>query len=175
MTRVRLSKKAFRSDQGLPIANGRLFLHGAGTSNRESAFLDPDSLRAYRDWPYTLDAAGKCDLWVPSNKAFRVIIYHQGGRLRQFFQDPYYGSNAEEEVVAPPTALSNKTLIYESGQLVRVEEFTDATKQVLVKRKDLIYANGVLTTIETRDSTLALVSTRTLQYQGGVLTGLTEV
>ena len=70
--------------------------------------------------------------------------------------------------------LSNKTLTYASDKLVQVDEFTNASKTVLVKRKTLVYTGDLLTSILMYNGSLTLVSTRILTYSSGVLVGVTE-
>ena len=70
--------------------------------------------------------------------------------------------------------LSNKTLTYAVDKLVQVDEFTNAAKTVLVKRKTLVYTGDLLTSILMYNGSLTLVSTRILTYSSGVLVGVTE-
>lgn len=70
------------------------------------------------------------------------------------------------------TVRPGKTLVWTFGVLTGVLMYSDAAKTALVERRELDYSAGKLSTVRIYSGGGALLSTQTMVYSGGVLTGV---
>ena len=84
------------------------------------------------------------------------------------------GVGAETSGLPSAVGYPGKTLVWDQGNLSEVLFYSDAGKNKLAERRVLTHEGGKLTSIAFFDGSANLTKTRTLEYSGDVLIGVTE-
>ena len=75
MTNVNLAPlpKLQFSQNGVPLAGGKLFTYAAGTMNKQTTYTDSTGAAPNTN-PIVLDANGQCDCWLLAGTAYKLIL-----------------------------------------------------------------------------------------------------
>lgn len=68
-----LAVQKFFDSNGFPLANGQLFTYSAGTSTKIATYTDSTGSSPNSN-PIRLNARGECDLWIPPNTGYKLVL-----------------------------------------------------------------------------------------------------
>ena len=68
-----LPVQKFFDNNGLPLANGKLFTYQAGTTTKLATYTDSTGGSSNTN-PIILNARGECQVWTPANIAYKYVL-----------------------------------------------------------------------------------------------------
>ncbi len=104
----------FFSNDGIPLASGRLFVYAAGTTTKINSYTDAGGLTANTN-PIILDFRGECRLWIDPLLTYKFVLAPPGA------SDP--PSNpiwTVDNVTAAPPPIENSAVDTGSGNSVQL-------------------------------------------------------
>jgi len=89
----------YSTNGGLPLAGGRIFSYQAGTLIPLATYTDRGGLTANAN-PVVLDSAGRADIWLTVNTAYKLILEDSAGNVLDSVDDYYAGADPAQLTAA---------------------------------------------------------------------------
>jgi hypothetical protein len=89
----------YLTNGGLPLAGGKLYSYQAGTSTPLATYTDRSGSVANAN-PVVLDAAGRADVWLSVNVAYKLVLEDSAGNVLDSVDDYYAGADPAQLTAA---------------------------------------------------------------------------
>jgi len=89
----------YLTNGGLPLAGGRIYSYQAGTSTPLATYTDRSGSVANAN-PVVLDAAGRADIWLSVNVAYKLVLEDSAGNVLDSIDDYYAGADPAQLIAA---------------------------------------------------------------------------
>lgn len=89
----------YSTNGGLPLAGGKLYSYQAGTSTPLATYTDRSGSVANAN-PVVLDAAGRADIWLSVNVAYKLVLEDSAGNVLDSVDDYYAGADPAQLTAA---------------------------------------------------------------------------
>ena len=89
----------YLTNGGLPLAGGKLYSYQAGTSTPLATYTDRSGSVANAN-PVVLDAAGRADIWLSVNVAYKLVLEDSAGNVLDSIDDYYAGADPAQLTAA---------------------------------------------------------------------------
>lgn len=89
----------YSTNGGLPLAGGKLYSYQAGTLIPLATYTDRGGLVANAN-PVVLDSAGRADIWLSVNVAYKLILEDSAGNVIDSVDDYYAGADPAQLTAA---------------------------------------------------------------------------
>jgi len=89
----------YSTNGGLPLAGGKLYSYQAGTSTPLATYTDRSGSVANAN-PVVLDAAGRADIWLSVNVAYKLVLEDSAGNVLDSIDDYYAGADPAQLTAA---------------------------------------------------------------------------
>jgi hypothetical protein len=100
MTTVALDAfPAYYNNSGNPLSGGKLYTYAAGTLTPLATYTDRGGLTPNAN-PVVLDSAGRADVWLSLNTAYKLILKDSAGNTIDSVDDFYAGADPAQLVAA---------------------------------------------------------------------------
>jgi hypothetical protein len=89
----------YLTNGGLPLAGGKIYSYQAGTSTPLATYTDRSGSVANAN-PVVLDAAGRADIWLSVNVAYKLVLEDSAGNVLDSIDDYYAGADPAQLTAA---------------------------------------------------------------------------
>lgn len=89
----------YSTNGGLPLAGGKLYSYQAGTSTPLATYTDRSGAVANAN-PVVLDSAGRADVWLSVNVAYKLVLEDSAGNVLDSIDDYYAGADPAQLTAA---------------------------------------------------------------------------
>jgi hypothetical protein len=89
----------YSTNGGLPLAGGKIYSYQAGTSTPLATYTDRSGSVSNAN-PVVLDAAGRADVWLSVNVAYKLVLEDSAGNVLDSIDDYYAGADPAQLTAA---------------------------------------------------------------------------